>query len=748
MSLRGGHQSAVESVSRAESGELALEKTHKPSEGVQAERRRVTLLFAVMMVLLLTASFVVLRWTRQYGRHAVHISHHHTHLVNGSADGADATLNGSSGSLPTLPTGVERYFWHRDRAFVVKRHGSLKEKDTVLLCGAVHYFRVPRDSWADRLRKARAAGLNCVETYVPWNFHEQRRGLFRFDGQRDIEHFLALAETERLFVVLRPGPYVCAEWSGGGLPSWLLADPHMSLRSTYEPFIAAVTDWFWELMPRIGPHLYHRGGSVVLVQIENEYGNYGFDHDYMWTLHDMLGERGIDCLLFTADGAHVDSQLSGGLDGVLRSTTLRKNADQAFRELRTVQRWGPLFASEVWVGWFDSWLSTEHNIRPIDQVVQTVTDILRKGASFSLYMFAGGSNGVRNGALVNSRGKYRAHTSSYDYDAPINEAGDLTPKFYAIRDAIARVYPDAVEDLAAFGELRNASIVVPEPIVATNTASFLTWAMMQRLLARDDAAPGMVERSTATLHGDYFSDRPLMFESVELAVDSGFVLYRTVLHIEATRARIKIVGLRDRAFVLLDGRLVGVDMRDDSGTHDDHIFIDVPAQGNVLLEILVENLGRINYGADLHDRKGIQEYVQVGRHHVVHGWKHVPIELEDLPQPSSIEPLWRPRDSGARVPQQTEPTLYLFELYASNAEHSMYLSMAGWGSGYVWINGKLLSRYWTTAGPQETIFIPNSMLRVGGNDIVVLELLGAPSDATVRFAAEAKLGIATVTPDW
>jgi beta-galactosidase len=745
---RHGSAVAEASASRTESGELEQEKAHEPSHGVVAARRRATLAFVALVLVLLAGGVTVMRWARQHNRHVLHIAHqHHQHIVANNGSHSQRVVNGSG--LPTLPSGVERYFWHRDRSFVVKRHGASKEKDTVLLCGAVHYFRIPRAAWADRLRKAHAAGLNCIETYVPWNFHEKRRGLVRFDGQRDLEAFLALAEAERLFVVLRPGPYICAEWAGGGLPSWLLADPHMSLRSTYEPFVAAVSDWFWELLPRIRPHLYHHGGSVVMLQVENEYGNYGYDHDYMWTLHDMLGELGIDCLLFTADGAHVDSQFAGGLDGVLRSVTLRKNADQAFRELRAVQRWGPLFSSEVWVGWFDSWLSAAHNVRPVGDVVTTVTDILRKGASFNLYMFAGGANGVQNGALVNSRGKYRAHTSSYDYDAPISEAGDLTPKFYAIREAIARVYPDAVDDWAAeFGDVRNASIAVPDAIVATSTAPFLNWAMLQRMWPRNDTAPGTAERTTASLHGDYLSERPLHFEAVELAVDSGFVLYRTVLHIEATKARVKIVGLRDRAFVLLDGRYVGMAMRDDAGTHEEHIFIDVPAQGTVVLEVLVECLGRINYGADLHDRKGIAEYVQVGRHHVVHGWKHVPIEIEDLPQPSSLEPLWVARDTSLPVPPQTEPMLYLFELYATNDEYSAYMSMAGWRTGYVWVNGNLLGRYWTTAGPQETIFIPSSMLRVGGNDIVVLELLGAPSDATLRFAPQAKLGNGTATPEW
>lgn len=722
--------------------ESAARKAHEPSRLVSAARQRTAWAFALLALLLTAVGVGAMRWSRV--RRAQALSDIVTRVGDVEDSAAVGVGNGTASVRRELraPIDSDRYFWFRERSFVARRHAAAKEKDTVLLCGAVHYFRLPVAAWRDRLRKLRAAGLNCVETYVPWNVHEPQPGAYSFLGQRDVELFLELAANESLLAVVRPGPYICAEWSGGGLPSWLLADPHMVLRSTYVPFMQAVADWWAQLMPRLQRHLFHRGGNVVMLQIENEYGNYGYDHHYMRMLRDILVELEIDCLLSTADGAHVDSQQAGGVEGALRTVTLRKNAERGFRELRTVQRWGPQFASEVWVGWFDSWLNAAHYVRPVADVVQVVGEILNKGASFNLYMFAGGSNGVRNGALVDAD-VFRPHTSTYDYDAPISEAGDLTPKFFVIRDAIARVYPDVV--LPMPDDLGNASIAVPAALVALQTASLLTWAMQQRHLERNDTRVA-AGTTTVMLGGEHFAVRPLMFEAAELAVDSGFVLYRTVLSIETARARISVAGLRDRAFVLLDGQLVGVLTRADMGQRGDNaVFVDVPAQGAVVLEVLVECLGRVSYGTALHDRKGIAEHVQVGRHHIVHGWKHVPVPLDDFPQPSSLEPLWRARSESAR--RQTEPSFYLFELYASSDAHGMYLLLSGWQTGYVWFNGKLLGRYWS-AGPQQTIFIANSLVRVGGNEIVVLELISAPSNASVSFVGAPELGRPTVLPEW
>jgi len=742
MSLRARHQPDSATIEAGAANVVVGDddddddKSHEPSAAVSGSRRRVGVMFAVLALLLTAMGVGAMRMMRE--RRAL------DSIVTGDLVDDEAREARVAAAVRVAPIDSDRYFWFRDRSFVVKQHAAANEEQTVLLCGAVHYFRLPPAAWRDRLRKLRAAGLNCVETYVPWNFHEIHPHVYSFVGSRDVDLFLSLAANESLFVVVRPGPYICAEWSLGGLPSWLLGDAQMSLRSSYVPFMRAASEWLAELMPRIRPHLFHAGGAVVMVQVENEYGNYGFDHHYMRLLRQIFVELGIDCLLSTADGAHVDSQQAGGVEGALRSVTLRKNADRAFRELRAVQSWGPQFASEVWIGWFDSWTNAGHFVRPLADVVQVVGDVLAKGASFNLYMFAGGSSRIQNGALLDSDGSggetFRPHTSSYDYDAPISEAGDLTPKFFAIRDAIERAYPDAVLPLPQ--DLANASIAVPSALAATQTASFLNWTMQQQVHAVRNDSRVVAGTATVSLLGTHFATRPLAFESPEMSVDGGFVLYRAVLSIEATRAHIRIRGLRDRAFVLLDGELAGVLMRDDA---DASVLVDVPARQAVVLELLVENLGRVSYGAALHERKGIADYVQVGRHQLVHGWKHVPIPLDDLAQPSSIEPLWQPLNADQTA--QVEPTFYLFELYATSDDRGMYLQLSGWQTGYVWFNGNLLSRYWSV-GPQQTIFIHHSLIRVGGNEIIVLELIAPPKNVSVSFVDRALLGRAVPVPDW
>lgn len=283
-----------------------------------------------------------------------------------------------------------------------------------ILSGGLHYFRVHPDLWADRLHKARLMGLNTVETYVPWNLHQPRPDEFRMDGGLDLPRFLDLAAAEGLHVLLRPGPYICAEWEGGGLPSWLLADPSMRLRSRAPRFLAAVDDYFGRLLPPLHDRLATRGGPVLAVQVENEYGAYGDDTGYLEHLADSLHRHGVDVPLFTCDQpADVER---GALPGVLATANFGSRSAAHLATLRTARPSGPLLCTEFWIGWFDRW-GAHHVVRGAEQASQELDELLATGASVNFYMFHGGTNfGFMNGA--NDKHTYRPTVTSYDYDAP------------------------------------------------------------------------------------------------------------------------------------------------------------------------------------------------------------------------------------------------------------------------------------------------------------------------------------------
>ncbi|MFC8877281.1 glycoside hydrolase family 35 protein, partial [Streptomyces ardesiacus] len=367
-----------------------------------------------------------------------------------------------------------------------------------LLAGSLHYFRVHPGHWADRLRRLAALGLNTVDTYVPWNFHERTEGDIRFDGPRDLTGFVRLAQEEGLDVVVRPGPYICAEWDNGGLPAWLTGTPGMRLRTSHGPFLAAVDRWFDELIPRIADLQAGRGGPVVAVQIENEYGSYGDDHAYVRHVRDALVARGVTELLYTADGPTALMQDGGALPGELAAATLGSRPARAAELLRSRRPGEPFFCAEFWNGWFDHW-GEKHHVRPADGAAETVGDILDEGGSVSLYMAHGGTNfGLWAGANHDGD-RIRPTVTSYDSDAPIAENGALTPKFFALREKLTA--------LDASGPPRplpaDPPVLAPRELPVTRRAALL------------DALRAAAEPVSAPL--------PLSFEELSLA--SGLVLY-------------------------------------------------------------------------------------------------------------------------------------------------------------------------------------------------------------------------------
>ncbi|XP_067166280.1 beta-galactosidase-1-like protein 2 isoform X3 [Apteryx mantelli] len=321
--------------------------------------------------------------------------------------------------------------------------------------GSVHYFRVPREYWEDRMLKMKACGLNTLTTYVPWNLHEPARGKFDFSQNLDLEAFLSLAAKIGLWVILRPGPYICSEWDLGGLPSWLLQDPEMQLRTTYKGFTEAVDAYFDHLMPIVVPLQYKKGGPIIALQVENEYGSYAKDPNYMTYVKMALLSRGIVELLMTSDNKNGLS--FGFVEGALATVNFQKLEPGILKYLDTVQRDQPKMVMEYWTGWFDNW-GGPHYVFDADEMVNTVASILKLGASINLYMFHGGTNfGFMSGAL--EADEYKSDVTSYDYDAVLTEAGDYTSKFFKLRQLFSMIIgqplplPPMIESKASYGAI-------------------------------------------------------------------------------------------------------------------------------------------------------------------------------------------------------------------------------------------------------------------------------------------------------
>ncbi|MFE4951883.1 glycoside hydrolase family 35 protein [Leifsonia sp. NPDC056665] len=568
-----------------------------------------------------------------------------------------------------------------------------------VLSGSLHYFRVHPALWRDRLERLAALGLNTVDTYVAWNFHQRRAEQpADFSAWRDLERFVRLAGELGLDVILRPGPYICAEWDNGGFPAWLTARVGTGLRSSDPLFLDAVAEWFDDLIPRLVPLQASHGGPIVAMQVENEYGSYGDDGGYLTWLRDALVERGVTELLYTADGP-TDLMLDGGtLPGVLATATFGSRASQAIGLLRSRRDGEPFICAEYWNGWFDHW-GERHHVRSVPSADATLAEILELGGSVSLYMAHGGTNfGLWAGA--NHDGALQPTITSYDSDAPVAEHGAITPKFMALRERLTEftgVLPPAPP--------AGPSVLAPRAVAVEHGGALLE--------SLGSAAAGIP------------STRPMSFE--QLGLPSGLVLYSARPRLPRGSTTLTITGLHDRAQVFVDGVPTGV-ISEETGS------LELSGVGApVELQILVENQGRINYGPLLGQGKGILGGVQIGRR-LVHGWTMRALPLDEwspalLRQLSSTPESVGARSSGsagfatARV-EITEPA-------------DTFLALPGFRKGFVWVNGFLLGRYWDV-GPQLTLYVPAPLLTSGVNTITVLEL--EQSGDRIEFRGAPELG--------
>ncbi len=547
-----------------------------------------------------------------------------------------------------------------------------------IISGAIHYPRIPRAYWRDRLRKAKAMGLNTVETYAFWNVHEPSPGKFDFTGQYDIAEFIREAQQEGLYVVLRPGPYVCAEWEFGGYPSWLLKDPSMVVRSSYPGFMAAARTYIQQLAAQTAQLQIGNGGPILAVQVENEYGSYGADHAYMEEIHKALVDAGYTkSMLYTADGA--EELQNGSLPELPAGVNFGEgDAKSSFALFDKLRPHSPHFNSEYWDGWFDHW-GSKHETRSTEKQLADLKWMLSRGFSVNLYMFAGGTSfGWMNGA--NSNGKdYQPDTTSYDYDVPVAESGELRPKFFQFRDLITQITGKTPPPPPA-----PIEAVTLAPIELKEASSF--WA---------------------NLPEPRVGPNPLTMEAVDQSY--GYILYRTQLTVPA-EGQLELPGLHDYAQIYDDGKLQGtVDRRLNQNTLTLH---SMPGSHPAQLDILVENTGRVNYGKKINEERTglLQTPILAGK--PVNGWSTYSV----------------PMLTTATVPYTAQPctgACYYRARFTVEKPGDTFLDTSKLGKGMVWINGVALGRFWDV-GPQQTLYLPGPLLHEGDNELVVFDLKGQP----------------------
>ncbi|MCR2783462.1 MULTISPECIES: beta-galactosidase family protein [unclassified Microbacterium] len=561
-----------------------------------------------------------------------------------------------------------------------------------IISGAMHYPRVHPDLWRDRLRKAKLMGLNAIETYVFWNAHEPVPGQWDASGALDLGRFLDLIAEEGMHAIVRPGPYVCAEWHNGGLPTWLTADTEMTLRSSDPTYLAAVTSYLDRVNAIVAPRQIDQGGSVILVQIENEYGAYGSDKAYLAELIRVTRAAGITVPLTQVDQP-IPHMLTGGAhEGLHKTGSFGARISERLTTLREHQPTGPLMCMEFWCGWFDHWGEKHHTTTFADSA-RDLDELLTSGASVNIYMVHGGTNfGLTNGA--NDSGRYLPMVTSYDYDSPISESGDITEKFRAFRDVIAKHAPVPDEPL-------------PEPVDAP--------VLSVPLESVGDPLPLVaIDRGT-------FATPPTLDE-----LGPQLVLAEYAAAIDTDRTRVLEADVRDYAWVSVDDRPTGILQR----TIGD-LALPVPAGSE--LRMLVEETGRVNYDTKIGEPKGIVGDVRLDGEPIAGLW-----HVRTFDVPALAQAVADAAPGGTLAGGRAAGPVGLRGSFELAASADLFLDTAGWGKGYAWVNGFFLGRYWRR-GPQRTLYVPGPVTRAGRNDLVIVEL-ETLTDATARFVARPNLG--------
>ena len=571
--------------------------------------------------------------------------------------------------------------------FEVKEEFLLDGKPVKLLSGAIHYFRIMPEYWENCFYNLKAMGFNTVETYIPWNIHEPEEGVFDFSGNKDVVRFVRLAQSMGLMVILRPTPFICAEWEFGGLPSWLLRYPDMKVRTNTPLFLSKVDAYYKELFSRIAPLQITQGGLVIMMQVENEYGSFGNDKNYLRAIKGIMEKYGVRVPLFTSDGAWPAALEAGNLveDGVLATGNFGSRSDEnldameAFFREKGVKM--PLMCMEFWDGWFNRWKEPVIT-RDAEDLAMEVKQLLKR-ASINLYMFQGGTNfGFYNGCSARGNNDLPQITS-YNYDAVMTEWGQPSDKFYKLRQVIRELYPQ----IPTMEPRDNERFAYPQ---AKLTGKVSLFSCIDQLA------------------GCRKSDVPLTME--EAGPGFGYMLYRTHVKGFGERMKVKAIQTSDRAHFYLNGTLEGVQYQHEIGTEIEMYF----EKGDNTLELLVENMGRVNYGYKLQaptQKKGIRTGVMTDIH-FESGWEQYALPLDNVGK-IDFSGGWK----------QDDPAFYRYEFEAEEPRDT-FLDCRGLGKGAAFINGFNLGRYWYE-GP--------ALIKRGKNEIIIFETEGNVNE-TLAFS--------------
>lgn len=577
--------------------------------------------------------------------------------------------------------------------------------------GAMHYFRTVPEYWEDRLTKLKAAGFNTVETYVCWNLHEKKPGEFDFSGILDIEKYLEIAQKVGLYAIVRPGPYICAEWDFGGLPAWLLKDKNMQIRCMYPDYLKCVERFYKELLPRLVPHLESHGGNIIAMQVENEYGSYGNDKDYLRYVEKLTRDCGIDCLLFTSD-ENTNNMISGGsLPDIYKVLNFGSRSRTAFNVLKGFENDGPNMCGEFWCGWFDHWRD-KHHTRNSLEIVNEIKGFIDNGASFNIYMFHGGTNfGFTAGANHNQGHGYEPTVTSYDYCAMLTEWGDYTPAYHAVRKLLCEKQGIEPPELPESPKLQSIG-----KVELTETAS-----LFENL---DNI--GEKHHVSVPEGMEYFGQ------------NFGLIYYETTLKGKYNASPMYVKNVHDFAEVYFDGeKKTSIDRTlysvKGKTTLKDVIFKKkkgesspflMPAlSGERKIGVLVDTMGRVNYGGNMLDRKGISDiYLGIQRLMNYDVWTLPLDNLDKLKYSSSVK---------------KEEPVFLRGSFKTDSKADCFIHLDGFNRGCVYINGFNLGRFWKV-GPQKSLYIPGTLLK-DENEIIVFNI-GGYSKPTVSITDKHNLG--------
>lgn len=578
--------------------------------------------------------------------------------------------------------------------FEMKDDFYLNGEKIKIISGGIHYFRIVPEYWRDRLEKLKALGCNTVETYIPWNLHEKEKGIFDFSGILDVVGFVKLAQELGLWVILRPSPYICGEWEFGGLPWWLLAEDGMRLRCMYEPYLAHVKAYYEKLFEVIKPLQITEGGPVIFMQIENEYGYYGDNEEYLSYMKKLMTDCGCSVPLVTSDGPFGDAFDCGKVENVLQTGNFGSKGRMQFGVMKKKIGDRPLMCMEFWVGWFDSWGMPCHQTGDLAEHVRDLDEILSEG-HVNIYMFIGGTNfGFMNGA--NYYDVLTPDVTSYDYDALLTEDGQITPKYEAFRDVISKYAAVPQVEFTTKIQRKNYGTLK----CTRNTGMFSNLSRIARRV--QNIVPLSMEK---------------------LGQGYGYILYESTLEKEGDLETIRLYGANDRACFFMDEKpLITLYDRE---LLSEYAF-ETPAAKGEKLSILVENMGRVNFGPSLEkQRKGIDHCVQINGHQH-YDWNMYCLPMEDLSGLSFEKPV-----------QEGEPGFYEF-IFTVEEAGDTFLDFTGWGKGCVLVNDFNIGRFWEI-GPQRRLYIPAPLLRKGENRILIFETEGKAS-GEISLCDEPDLG--------